>query len=161
MVYSLPQVIHLHGNNNWITFQHFDGLIVQGTGSLHGQGQKWWQMVEYVTVRRANFYTTENGLRIKTWQGGHGYARYIRFERISFSESTAVETSNILYNDLRGTINSEIAVELLCSKSVPCKNIRMKDIQLEYGINGKIYEGRPKSHCLSVVQGWDEGNVYP
>ncbi|MBA0795405.1 hypothetical protein Gohar_006269, partial [Gossypium harknessii] len=44
MVYSLPQVIHLHGNNNWITFQHFDGLIVQGTGSLHGQGQKWWQM---------------------------------------------------------------------------------------------------------------------
>ncbi|XP_052490435.1 probable polygalacturonase At1g80170 [Gossypium raimondii] len=30
--------------NNWITFQHFDGLIVQGIGSLHGQGQKWWQM---------------------------------------------------------------------------------------------------------------------
>ncbi|MBA0635791.1 hypothetical protein Godav_022338 [Gossypium davidsonii] len=30
--------------NNWITFQHFDGLIIQGSGSLHGQGQKWWQM---------------------------------------------------------------------------------------------------------------------
>ncbi|TYG56184.1 hypothetical protein ES288_D08G043400v1 [Gossypium darwinii] len=287
--------------NNWITFQHFDGLIVQGIGSLHGQGQKWWQMgcmhnkvlcssqkaavclhllknrrffhlgfngvfgkapsssvhasklnikapkdspntdgiciqhstnvtiassiiktgddciaigdgpkyininrifcgpghgisigslgengrrktVEYVTVRRANFCTTENGLRIKTWQGGHRYARYIRFERISFSEvirpiiidqytcpphqhcknyNTAVKISNILYNDLRGTLNGEIAVELSYSKSVPCKNIRMKDIQLNYGINGKIYERRPKSHCLSVVQSWDEGNVYP
>ncbi|KAK8282655.1 hypothetical protein V6Z12_D08G041400 [Gossypium hirsutum] len=256
--------------NNWITFQHFDGLIVQGIGSLHGQGQKWWQMgcmhnkvrsssvhasklnikapkdspntdgiriqhstnvtiassiiktgddciaigdgpkyininqifcgpghgisigsldengrretVEYVTVRRANFCTTENGLRIKTWQGGHGYARYIRFERISFSEvirpiiidqytcpphqhcknySTAVKISNILYNDLRGTLNGEIAVEFSYSRSVPCKNIRIKDIQLNYGINGKIYERRPKSHCLSVVQSWDEGNVYP
>ncbi|MBA0755492.1 hypothetical protein Gogos_021115, partial [Gossypium gossypioides] len=37
----------------------------------------------------------------------------------------------------------------------------MKNIQLDYGINGKIYDGRPKSHCLSVVQSWDEGNVYP
>ncbi|TYH04852.1 hypothetical protein ES288_A08G038300v1 [Gossypium darwinii] len=236
--------------NNWITFQHFDGLIIQGTGSLHGQGQKWWQMgcmhnkvlcssqkaasfaildsknvhisgltsmdsrkwhisiersssvhaskltyfigslgengrretVEYVTVRRANFYATENGLKIKTWQGGHGYARYIRFEHISFSKvirpiiidqytcplhqhcknySTAVEISNILYNDLRGTTNGEIAVELSCSKSVPCKNIRMKDIQLDYGINGKMYDGHPKSHCLNVVQSWDEGYVYP
>ncbi|TYI13176.1 hypothetical protein ES332_A08G040200v1 [Gossypium tomentosum] len=292
--------------NNWINFQHFDGLIIQGTGSLHGQGQKWWQMgcmhnkvlcssqkaasfaildsknvhisgltsmdsrkwhisiersssvhasklnikapkdspntdgiriqhstnvtiassiiktgddcigigdgskyininrifcgpghgisigslgengrretVEYVTVRRANFYATENGLKIKTWQGGHGYARYIRFEHISFSKvirpiiidqytcplhqhcknySTAVEISNILYNDLRGTTNGEIAVELSCSKSVPCKNIRMKDIQLDYGINGKMYDGHPKSHCLNVVQSWDEGYVYP
>ncbi|TYH68295.1 hypothetical protein ES332_D06G248200v1 [Gossypium tomentosum] len=245
--------------NNWITFQHFDGLVIQGSGSLHGQGQKWWQMgcmqnkvgfaildsknvhisgltsvdsrkwhisiersssvhasnlnikapedspntdgiriqhstnvtissstiktgddcigigdgskyininrilcgpghgisigslgengrsetVEYVTVRRASFYTTENGVRIKTWQ------------------STAVEVSNILYNDLKGTTSGEIAVELLCSESVPCKNIRMKDIQLDYGINGKIYDGHPKSHCLSVVQSWDEGNVYP
>ncbi|TYH68297.1 hypothetical protein ES332_D06G248900v1 [Gossypium tomentosum] len=309
--------------NNWITFQHFDGLVIQGSGSLHGQGQKWWQMgcmqnkvflmlastrfyifsdyisqffyvdsfgfaildsknvhisgltsvdsrkwhisiersssvhasnlnikapedspntdgiriqhstnvtissstiktgddcigigdgskyininrilcgpghgisigslgengrsetVEYVTVRRASFYTTENGVRIKTWQGGHGYARHIRFEHISFSRvirpiiidqyscppyqhcknySTAVEVSNILYNDLKGTTSGEIAVELLCSESVPCKNIRMKDIQLDYGINGKIYDGHPKSHCLSVVQSWDEGNVYP
>ncbi|KAK8278860.1 hypothetical protein V6Z11_D09G070900 [Gossypium hirsutum] len=251
--------------NNWITFQHFDGLIIQGTGSLHGQGQKWWKMgciqnkvgfaildsknvhisgltsvnsrkwhisierssfvhasklnikapkdspstdgiriehstnvtlassiiktgddcieigdgskyininqifcglghgisigslgkngrketVEYVTIRRANFYTTKNGVRIKTWQGGHGYARHIRFERLSFNRvtrpiiidqyscpthqrcnnhSTAVEISNILYNDLKGTTNSEIAVEILCSESVPCKNIRMKDI---------------------------------
>ncbi|XP_040952159.1 polygalacturonase [Gossypium hirsutum] len=292
--------------NNWITFQHFDGLVIQGSGSLHGQGQKWWQMgcmqnkvlcssqkaagfaildsknvhisgltsvdsrkwhisiersssvhasnlnikapedspntdgiriqhstnvtissstiktgddcigigdgskyininrilcgpghgisigslgengrsetVEYVNVRRASFYTTENGVRIKTWQGGHGYARHIRFEHISFSRvirpiiidqyscppyqhcknySTAVEVSNILYNDLKGTTSGEIAVELLCSESVPCKNIRMKDIQLDYGINGKIYDGHPKSHCLSVVQSWDEGNVYP
>ncbi|MBA0799839.1 hypothetical protein Gohar_010328 [Gossypium harknessii] len=234
--------------NNWITFQHFDGLIIQGTGSLHGQGRKWWQMgciqnkvgfaildsknvhisgltsvdsddcieigdgskyininrifcgpgrgisigslgkngrketVEYVTISRANFYTTENGVRIKTWQGGHGYARHIRFERLSFNRvtrpiiidqygcpphqrcnnhSTAVEISNILYNDLRGTTNSEIAVEISCSESVPCKNIRMKDIQLNYGINGEIYYGHPKSHCSNVVQSWDEGNVYP
>ncbi|KAG4196719.1 hypothetical protein ERO13_A06G189100v2 [Gossypium hirsutum] len=292
--------------NNWITFQHFDGLIIRGTGSLHGQGQKWWQMgcmqnkvlcssqkaagfaildsknvhisgltsvdsrkwhisiersssvhasklnikapkdspntdgiriqhstnvtiasstiktgddcigigdgskyininrifcgpgygisigslgengrretVEYVTVRRAHFYTTENGVRIKTWQRGHGYARHIRFERISFSNvirpiiidqyscpphqhcknySTAVEISNIVYNDLRGTTNGEIAVDLSCSESAPCKNIRMKNIHLDYGINGKIYDGHPKSHCLSVVQSWDEGNVYP
>ncbi|MBA0739549.1 hypothetical protein Gogos_012810, partial [Gossypium gossypioides] len=138
--------------------------------------------VEYVTITRANFYTTENGVRIKTWQGGHGYARHIRFERLLFSRvtrpiiidqyscsphqhcnnhSTAVEISNILYNDLRGTTNSEIAVEISCSESVPCKNIRMKDIQLNYGINDEIYYGHPKSHCSNVVQSWDEGNVNP
>ncbi|XP_040951573.1 polygalacturonase-like [Gossypium hirsutum] len=110
-------------------------------GSLGENGRS--ETVEYVNVRRASFYTTENGVRIKTWQ------------------STAVEVSNILYNDLKGTTSGEIAVELLCSESVPCKNIRMKDIQLDYGINGKIYDGHPKSHCLSVVQSWDEGNVYP
>ncbi|MBA0762529.1 hypothetical protein Gotri_012127, partial [Gossypium trilobum] len=161
--------------NNWITFQHFDGLIVQGIGSLHG---KWgfaildsknvhislWTVEngifqlkdlhpfmllnsisklqkialtlmassiiktgddciaigdgsKYININRIFCgpghgisigslgengrretveYTTENGLRIKIWQ------------------SIDVEISNILYNDLRGTINGEIAVELSC-----------------------------------------------
>ncbi|KAH1091392.1 hypothetical protein J1N35_018649 [Gossypium stocksii] len=219
--------------NNWITFQHFDGLIIQGTGSLHGQGQKWWQMgciqnkvgfaildsknvhisgltsVDsqkwHISIERSSFVhasklnmkapkdsPSTDGIRIehstnvtiasliiKTGcigigdgskyininriycglghgisigslgkngrnetveyvTGGHGYARHIRFERLSFNRvirpiiidqyscpphqhcnnhSTAVEISNILYNDLRGTTNSEVAVELSCNRS--------------------------------------------
>ncbi|KAG8483199.1 hypothetical protein CXB51_022207 [Gossypium anomalum] len=86
-------------------------------GSLGKNGRN--ETVEYVT-------------------GGHGYTRHIRFERLSFNRvirpiiidqyscpshqhcnnhSTAAEINNILYNDLRGTMNIEIAVVLSCSES--------------------------------------------
>ncbi|THU72511.1 hypothetical protein C4D60_Mb04t12910 [Musa balbisiana] len=41
--------------------------------------------VEQVHVSTCNFWETQNGVRIKTWQGGSGYARNITFENISFT----------------------------------------------------------------------------
>ncbi|ONK81044.1 uncharacterized protein A4U43_C01F24630 [Asparagus officinalis] len=42
--------------------------------------------VEGITVRYSNFYGTTNGVRIKTWQGGKGFVRGIRFEHCNFTK---------------------------------------------------------------------------
>ncbi|XP_043700471.1 probable polygalacturonase At3g15720 [Telopea speciosissima] len=49
-------------------------------GSLGADGTK--ESVEGVYVRNCSFNGTTNGLRIKTWQGGSGYARNIYFQQI-------------------------------------------------------------------------------
>ncbi|KAJ0736338.1 putative endo-polygalacturonase [Helianthus annuus] len=41
-----------------------------------------YNTVEGVKVRKCQFSGTTNGARIKTWQGGSGYARDITFEKI-------------------------------------------------------------------------------
>ncbi|XP_020084964.1 probable polygalacturonase At3g15720 [Ananas comosus] len=42
--------------------------------------------VENIHVSNVNFYSTTNGARIKTWQGGKGFARSILFENINFTD---------------------------------------------------------------------------
>ncbi|MBA0762528.1 hypothetical protein Gotri_012127, partial [Gossypium trilobum] len=54
--------------NNWITFQHFDGLIVQGIGSLHGKWVaciiKWYTIIldfcSFLIFASTQFYTISN-----------------------------------------------------------------------------------------------------
>jgi polygalacturonase len=41
--------------------------------------------VTNVTVNGASFTGTQNGVRIKTWQGGKGFARGLTFENIRMS----------------------------------------------------------------------------
>ncbi|XVF60475.1 hypothetical protein PTKIN_Ptkin08bG0050100 [Pterospermum kingtungense] len=143
-------------------------------GSLGRKGQT--EEVEFVHVRDVFFNRTTNGVRIKTWQGGHGYARNIKFERIISQGSTrpiiidqyycphqhcenqtsAVEVSNIGYSEISGTTHKEIAVKLACSEWSPCKNITMKDINLRNEDEGK----QTSSYCLNA-EGYRNGRVYP
>nr|GEV30023.1 probable polygalacturonase At3g15720 [Tanacetum cinerariifolium] len=50
-------------------------------GSLGINGE--YSEVENIYVRKCNFSGTQNGARIKTWQGGSGYAKDITFEEIN------------------------------------------------------------------------------
>ncbi|KAH1092081.1 hypothetical protein J1N35_019338 [Gossypium stocksii] len=143
-------------------------------GSLGIMGKT--EEVEFVHVRNVTFHGTTNGVRIKTWQGGHGHARNIKFEDITSHSSTrpiiidqyycphkqcknqtsAVEISNIAYENINGTSHKEIVVQLSCSESIPCKNITMKDINLIY----EKHKDKTSSYCLNA-RGLRNGRVHP
>ncbi|KAH1137418.1 hypothetical protein AAZX31_10G084100 [Glycine max] len=118
-------------------------------GSL-GAGDSKAQ-VSNVLVNRATLTRTTNGVRIKTWQGGSGYAENIIFVNIAMRNVTnpiivdqnycdqekpchekdsAVKLSNIMYQNIRGTSASEVAIKFNCSKTVPCKGIYLQDVIL-------------------------------
>ncbi|KAG6575692.1 Polygalacturonase QRT2, partial [Cucurbita argyrosperma subsp. sororia] len=107
--------------------------------------------VSNVVVDTAKFTGTSNGVRIKTWQGGKGYAENIIFQNIVMDNVTnpiiidqnycdqkepctqqaeAVQVSNVMYQNIRGTSGSEVAVKFDCSKSFPCQEILLQDIDL-------------------------------
>ncbi|KAJ3683153.1 hypothetical protein LUZ60_013380 [Juncus effusus] len=106
--------------------------------------------VEEIHVLNSNFFNTTNGARIKTWQGGKGYAKSISFQNISLSyvenpiiidqyyctqdhcdtHSNAVEISDITYSGFWGTSMNNCAVSLNCSKTVPCTNIQLNNINI-------------------------------
>ncbi|WVZ04143.1 hypothetical protein V8G54_024949 [Vigna mungo] len=108
--------------------------------------------VSNVVVNRATLTGTTNGVRIKTWQGGSGYARNIKFLNIMMQNVTnpiiidqyycdqtkpcqeqdsAVQLSNVLYQNIRGTSASEVAIKFDCSRAVPCSQIYLQDVILE------------------------------
>ncbi|TYH01055.1 hypothetical protein ES288_A09G026900v1 [Gossypium darwinii] len=125
------------------TIQTGDDCISIGDGSKYINITNINAEVEFVHVRNVSFHGTTNGVRIKTWQGGHGHARNIRFEDITFHTSTRPividqyycphkqcknQINNIAYENINDTSHKETAVQLSCSESSPCRNITMKNI---------------------------------
>jgi hypothetical protein len=45
-------------------------------------------------------------------------------------QDSAVQLSNILYQNIKGTSASEVAIKLECSQAVPCKGIHLQDVIL-------------------------------
>ncbi|XP_070660556.1 probable polygalacturonase At1g80170 [Malus domestica] len=108
--------------------------------------------VEKVYVRDSVLKGTKNGLRIKTWQGGSGYARKISFEGITLDtvakpiiidqfycdqqppcqnqSTSAVKVSDVYFSRVHGTTSTDKAVELKCSQIVACTNIVLTDINI-------------------------------
>jgi polygalacturonase len=43
----------------------------------------------------------------------------------------AVQLSQVLYKNIRGTSASEVAIKFNCSRSVPCREIYLQDVILE------------------------------
>ncbi|KAM5560947.1 putative polygalacturonase [Rosa sericea] len=73
-------------------------------GSLGENGA--YATVENVSVKNCSFSRTQNGVRIKTWQGGSGYAKNITFEQIT----------------LHATKNPIIIDQYYCNGAHNCKN---------------------------------------
>ncbi|WOL04977.1 polygalacturonase-like [Canna indica] len=143
-------------------------------GSL-GEGNSAAQ-VSGVTVDTAKLTGTTNGVRIKTWQGGRGYARDITFSNVVMQnvknpiiidqnycdsdkpchqQGSAVEVSGVVYKNIKGTSASKVAIDFECSKSVPCHDILLQDINL-VGVDG----GSVESSCQNVHWG-KTGTVVP
>ncbi|KAG9154759.1 hypothetical protein Leryth_014255 [Lithospermum erythrorhizon] len=99
-------------------------------GSLGKNGAQ--DRVEYIHVNDVIFNRSTNGARIKTWQGGRGYAKHITFERISVidtdnpiivnqfycdheicsNQENAVKVSNVTYRHVVGTSKGKAMVTL-------------------------------------------------
>lgn len=123
------------------------GISIGSLGAKHSEAY-----VSGVTVNGAKLSGTTNGVRIKTWQGGSGSARDIKFENIDMfnvsnpiiidqnycdqdqpckEQSSAVQVENVLYKNIKGTSASKVAVNFDCSKNYPCKGIILQNINLE------------------------------
>ncbi|CAM8961039.1 unnamed protein product [Rhodiola kirilowii] len=106
--------------------------------------------VSDVIVNRARISGTMNGVRIKTWQGGSGTASNIVFQNIVMNnvsnpiiidqnycdhqkchqENSAVRIQNVMYNNIKGTSASDVAIKFDCSKVFGCHGIIMNNVKL-------------------------------
>ncbi|EPS64926.1 hypothetical protein M569_09852, partial [Genlisea aurea] len=139
--------------------------------------------VEKVSLDTAFISGTTNGLRIKTWQAitlrqsttSSGYVRSVRYQRVTIenvsnpiiidqfycdspttcqNQTSAVEISKIMYQDITGTSRTKEAIRFACSDTVPCTHIFLKDINLQ-GEDGNV-----ETFCNSA-SGSQEGFVQP
>ncbi|KAK7278913.1 hypothetical protein RJT34_23952 [Clitoria ternatea] len=143
-------------------------------GSLGAGNSK--EYVSGITVNGAKFYGTTNGVRIKTWQGGSGSANNIQFQNIQMfnvtnpiiidqnycdqvtpcqKQQSAVQISNVLYQNINGTSASDVALQFDCSQNVGCEGIVLQNIDLKLQNREKA-----KASCNSVSLNY-KGDVNP
>ncbi|XP_010921359.1 polygalacturonase At1g48100 [Elaeis guineensis] len=118
-------------------------------GSLGKQSSR--ACVTNITVRNAVIKHSDNGVRIKTWQGGSGSVSSVAFENIRMdtvrnpiiidqfyclskpcaNQTSAVYISDISYTNIQGTYDVRSPpIHFGCSDSVPCTNITITEVEL-------------------------------
>ncbi|KAK1356426.1 Polygalacturonase [Heracleum sosnowskyi] len=129
-------------------------------GSIGSLGKSnTWSQAHDVRVDGAHFLNTQNGVRIKTWQGGSGFVSQITFkdlwmENVSNpiiidqyycdsqlpcqNQTSALQVKNISYIRVKGTSATENAIKFACSDNYPCKGLYLEDIQLVPESGGKL-----------------------
>ncbi|KAJ0034331.1 hypothetical protein Pint_24262 [Pistacia integerrima] len=107
--------------------------------------------VSNITVRNAIIRESDNGLRIKTWQGGSGSVSGISFENIQMenvrncinidqyyclskecrNQTSAVYVTGVTYRNIKGTYDVRTTpIHFACSDTVACTDIVMADVEL-------------------------------
>ncbi|KAL3528855.1 hypothetical protein ACH5RR_008177 [Cinchona calisaya] len=135
-----------------------------------------WDQVHDVKVNGAILSNTENGVRIKTWQGGSGYASRITFQNVwmenvsnpiiidqyycdSFvpcaNQTSAVSIDKISFIGIKGTSATQQAIKFACSDSFPCRRLYLEDVQLS------PYSGEITTSFCWQAYGSSSGLVYP
>ncbi|XP_031387119.1 probable polygalacturonase At3g15720 [Punica granatum] len=122
--------------------------------------------VEDVHVSSCTFIGTQNGARIKTWQGGSGYARNITFKDIILesvnrsiiidqfycphktcpSERMAVKISSVRFAGFYGTSLDRRAISLNCSQTIGCTNINLDNVN----ITAATPSEKPYASCINA-----------
>lgn len=113
--------------------------------------------VRDVVLRNITFVGTENGARIKTWQGGSGLVQNISYIDLRMEDvglpimidmyycpdggchnlTQGVTITDILFSDILGTQTSGLAGQLYCSDTVPCTHITMQNIDIKSHDQGR------------------------
>ncbi|KAI9110218.1 hypothetical protein K1719_018660 [Acacia pycnantha] len=143
-------------------------------GSLGKSGS--WEKIQDVIVSESYLYQTDNGVRIKTWQGGDGFASRITFQNIVMenvsnpiiidqfycdsphpcqNQTSAVKVEDISFIGIKGTSATEEAIKFACSDVCPCERLYLEDVFLTLGFEGNI-----RSYCWQA-HGSANGRVYP
>uniref|UniRef100_A0A453EBD2 Polygalacturonase n=1 Tax=Aegilops tauschii subsp. strangulata TaxID=200361 RepID=A0A453EBD2_AEGTS len=120
-------------------------------GSLGGASEKP-ALVERITVSNCNFFNTMTGVRIKSWQGGRGKANTFLFRNLNMTQvrypididqfycpqgncpkrEGGVAITDARFINIRGTSSEQEAIQILCSKSVPCHGIFLHNVDLSW-----------------------------
>ncbi|KAI4305682.1 hypothetical protein L6164_029034 [Bauhinia variegata] len=125
------------------------------------------QNVEGLFVKSCTIKNTQNGVRIKTWPSSVGaiHASDMHFEditminvsnpviidqeycpwnRCSKQIPSKIKISKVVFKDIRGTSATKEGVTLLCSRSVPCEEVLLSNIDLKF-------KGTPAiAKCINV-----------
>ncbi|KAL4180372.1 hypothetical protein AMTRI_Chr13g91800 [Amborella trichopoda] len=168
-----------HGNTrvsiNGVTCGPGHGISVGSLGRYPNEGD-----VMGLSVTGCVLTGTANGLRIKTWQDSPdtSVATNMTFENIvmynvanpiiidqnycPYTYCTArapsrVKISDVSFKNIRGTSATETAVTLHCSNGLPCQNVRLQDVQLNYYGPGK----RAKATCMNVKASYSGTQIPP
>lgn len=107
--------------------------------------------VSNITVRNTIIKESDDGLRIKTWQGGTGCVSDINFENIQMenvrnciiidqyyclskacrNETSAVYVTGVTYRNIKGTYDVRTPpIHFACSDTVACTNILLSEVEL-------------------------------
>ncbi|XP_074577263.1 polygalacturonase At1g48100-like isoform X2 [Curcuma longa] len=120
-------------------------------GSLGRQSSR--ACVRNITVKDCVIKHSDNGLRIKTWQGGSGSVSSVSFVDVLMeavrnpiiinqyyclsggaacrNQTSAVFVSDVAYQGIKGSYDSRSpAVHFGCSDAVPCTNITLAEVEL-------------------------------
>eukprot|EP00253_Pinus_taeda_P019022 PITA_19022 len=143
-------------------------------GSLGKNGEE--AKIDDILVQNITFVETSNGARIKTWQGGSGYARNIIFEDIVVHnvknpiiidqyycdsaspckiQPSAVQIQDVTYRNIQGTSSTDVAVNFSCSKTVACTGITLTNVEITSTTANKV-----KSVCANAL-GMALGTILP
>ncbi|RWR98130.1 exopolygalacturonase [Cinnamomum micranthum f. kanehirae] len=106
-----------------------------------------------LVVSDSTISDTLNGIRIKSWGNSPSASSVsnVTFENITFKNvnnpiiidqeycpsgacandvPSKVQISDVTFKNIQGTSASEVGVTLLCSKGLPCKNVKLQDINI-------------------------------
>ncbi|KAL3848689.1 hypothetical protein ACJIZ3_010571 [Penstemon smallii] len=136
------------------------------------------QHVKGINVRNCTFTNTDNGVRIKTWSPSlYSVASDMTFENIIMNNvrnpvvidqqycpaggcpvesESSVQINDVTFSNIRGTSSTKVVVNLLCSRILPCKNVKLIDINLAY-----LGPGGPATSMCSHVIGSSHGKQIP
>ncbi|TYI62175.1 hypothetical protein E1A91_D10G227600v1 [Gossypium mustelinum] len=136
--------------------------------------------VQNVTVKNTIFSNTQNGLRIKSWaRPSSGYVQGVRFigsvmtnvqNPIVIDQNycprnencpgqvSGIKIKDIVYEDIKGTSSTPIAIKFGCSSKNPCTGMILQNVNLTYlnktaqsfcsNVVGKVFDLVRPNSCL-------------
>ncbi|KAL4297002.1 hypothetical protein GQ457_12G005910 [Hibiscus cannabinus] len=131
---------------NGVTCGPSHGISIGSLGVHNSQA-----CVSNITIRDVVIRESDNGVRIKTWQGGTGSVSGISFENIQMenvrnciivdqyyclskeclNQTSAVHVTDIQYRNIKGTYDVRTPpIHFACSDTVACTNITMAEVEL-------------------------------
>lgn len=136
-----------------------------------------------VTVRNCTLTGTLNGLRIKTWSPSHSSrCSDVTFEHVNVENvnnpifidqnycpshkcgrqwESRVKIQGVTFRNIWGSSSSRIAVNLQCSRSTPCENIELRNINIDYNGGGGGATAAAAASSCSNVHGVAYGQQHP
>lgn len=122
-----------------------------------------------IYVKNCTFIGTQNGIRVKTWPSAPATLKitnlhyediimdnvenpividqeYCPWNQCKLDCPSLIQVSQMVVKNIKGTCKTPVAVKFTCSKTKPCKNVEIGDIDLAY----KGTEGPITTKCANI-----------